>query len=374
MSEARMAVPFAASSPDPEVPEQAQRRKFSAEEKKRILEDVDRATGHGGIGAVLRREGIYSSTLRLAEGADAAVHKAFSQKRVPQTRRNPLAGENEKLRRQNQCLQEELEKAHIVIDVQKKVAKLLGRPLPEIPEHGEVIMTALDQLRPLVGVKQASQALSVPRATWYRRRRRRLSPGPVAARRHSPRALSENEQSAVLACLHEERFQDCSPAQVYAALLDEGQFHCSIRTMYRLLETHGESRERRDQLTHPPYQKPELLATQANQLWSWDITKLRGPVKWTTYHLYVILDVFSRYVVGWMIAHHESSELAKRLIQQSRRSQNIAPGQLTVHADRGSSMKSKPVALLLADLGVVKTHSRPHVSDDIRIRKASSAL
>ena len=127
-------------------------------------------------------------------------------------------------------------------------------------------MTALDQLRPLVGVKQACQALSVPRATWYRRRRRRLSPWPVAARRHSPRALSENEQSAVLACLHEERFQDCSPAQVYAALLDEGRFHCSIRTMYRLLETHGESRERRDQLTHPPYQKPELLATQANQL------------------------------------------------------------------------------------------------------------
>ena len=225
-------------------------------------------------------------------------------------------------------------------------------------------MTALDQLRPLVGVKQACQALSVPRATWYRRRRRRLSPWPVAARRHSPRALSENEQSAVLACLHEERFQDCSPAQVYAALLDEGRFYCSIRTMYRLLETHGESRERRDQLTHPPYQKPELLATQANQLWSWDITKLRGPVKWTAYHLYVILDVFSRYVVGWMIAHRESSELAKRLIQHSCHSQNIAPGQLTVHADRGSSMKSKPVALLLADLGVIKTHSRPHVSDD----------
>ena len=134
--------------------------------------------------------------------------------------------------------------------------------------------------------------------------------------------------------------------------------------MYRLLETHGESRERRDQLTHPPYQKPELLATAANQLWSWDITKLRGPVKWTCYHLYVILDVFSRYVVGWMIAYRESAELAKRLIEHTCRAQTIAPGQLTVHADRGSSMKSKPVALLLADLGVTKTHSRPHVSDD----------
>ena len=168
----------------------------------------------------------------------------------------------------------------------------------------------------------------------------------------------------MLTCLHEDRFQDSSPAQVYAALLDEGQFHCSIRTMYRLLEARGESRERREQLTHPPHQKPELLATQANQLWSWDITKLRGPAKWTCYHLYVILDVFSRFVVGWMIAYRESAELAKRLIDHSCRKQLIAPDQLTIHADRGSSMKSKPVALLMADLGVTKTHSRPHVSDD----------
>ena len=229
-------------------------------------------------------------------------------------------------------------------------------------------MTTLDQLRPLIGMKRACQALSVPRATWYRRWKRRglfpAAPPSVQHQRHSARALSDGEQSSVLACLHEERFQDCSPAQVYAALLDEGRFHCSIRTMYRLLETHGESRERRDQLTHPPYQKPELLATAANQLWSWDITKLRGPVKWTCYHLYVILDVFSRYVVGWMIAYRESAELAKRLIDHACRAQLIAPGQLTVHADRGPSMKSKPVALLMADLGVTKTHSRPHVSDD----------
>ena len=229
-------------------------------------------------------------------------------------------------------------------------------------------MTAVDQLRPLVGAKQACHALSVPRASWYRRRRRRLSPPPEPSSekgpRCSPRALTEAEQQAVLACLHEERFQDCSPAQVYAALLDEGRFHCSIRTMYRLLETRGESRERRDQRTHPPYQKPELLATQPNQLWSWDITKLRGPAKWTVFHLYVILDVFSRYVVGWMIAYRESAELAKRLIEHSCDKQLIESGQLTIHADRGSSMKSKPVALLLADLGVTKTHSRPHVSDD----------
>ena len=212
------------------------------------------------------------------------------------------------------------------------------------------------------GGRPACQALAVPRATWYRRRRRRFSAPPVAAQRHAARSLSESEQSTVLACLHEERFQDCSPAQVYAALLDEGRFHCSIRTMYRLLEVHGESRERRDQLTHPPYQKPELVATAANQLWSWDITKLRGPAKWTFYSLYVILDVFSRFVVGWMIAYRESAELAKRLIEHTCRKQNISPGQLTVHADRGSSMKSKPVDL--ADLGVLKTHSRPHVCDD----------
>jgi putative transposase len=223
-------------------------------------------------------------------------------------------------------------------------------------------MAALSRISALVGMKRACQALAIPRATVYLRRKR--APSLETAKRRSWRALGDHERSAVLECLHGERFQDCSPAQVYAALLDEGCYHCSIRTMYRLLETCGESRERRDQLTHPPYQKPELLATSANQLWSWDITKLRGPVKWTFYYLYVILDVFSRYVVGWMIAYRESSELARRLIEHTCRKQQIAPGQLTIHADRGSSMKSKPVALLLSDLGVVKTHSRPHVCDD----------
>jgi putative transposase len=168
----------------------------------------------------------------------------------------------------------------------------------------------------------------------------------------------------VLACLHQERFQDRSPSAVYATLLDEGQYHCSIRTMYRLLERRGESRERRDQLTHPAYQKPELLATAPNQLWSWDITKLLGPAKWTYFYLYVILDVFSRYVVGWMVAPRESAELAKRLIEDTCEKQHIQPGQLTIHADRGFVMTSKSVAFLLADLGVTKTHSRPYVSDD----------
>jgi len=168
----------------------------------------------------------------------------------------------------------------------------------------------------------------------------------------------------VLGHLHSERFQDRSPAEVYATLLDEGRYFCAIRTMYRILEEAGESRERRDQLTHPPYTKPELLATGPNQLWSWDITKLLGPAKWTYFYLYVILDVFSRYVVGWMVADREGKELAKHFIAATYKKQGILPGQLTLHADRGSSMKSKPVAFLLADLGVTKTHSRPHVSDD----------
>ena len=134
--------------------------------------------------------------------------------------------------------------------------------------------------------------------------------------------------------------------------------------MYRILAEQGEVRERRNQLRHPNYRKPELLAEAPNQVWSWDITKLRGPVKWTYYYLFVILDIFSRYVTGWMLAHRESAELARRLIVESCRKQGIEPGQLTIHADRGSSMRSKSVALLLADLGVTKTHSRPHVSND----------
>ena len=225
-------------------------------------------------------------------------------------------------------------------------------------------MIAAEELSLKVGVQRACQDLSIPRSGVYRRRRHRLSPAPVGATRSSARRLKDHERSAVLACLHEERFQDCSPAQVYASLLDDGRYHCSIRTMYRLLDAEGENRERRDQLIHPPYRKPELLATGPNQLWSWDITKLRGPVKWSYYYLYVILDVFSRYVTGWMIAYRETAGLAKQLIGHSCKKQKILPGQLTIHADRGSSMTSKSLALLLADLGVVRTHSRPHVSDD----------
>jgi putative transposase len=168
----------------------------------------------------------------------------------------------------------------------------------------------------------------------------------------------------VLEQLHTPRFVDLAPGEVYATLLDEGRYLCSERTMYRVLAAHAEVRERRAQLRHPSYAAPELLARRPNELWSWDITKLLGPAKWTYFYLYVMLDVFSRYVVGWMVAHRESATLAEQFIRETCARQAIAPEQLTVHADRGSAMTSKPVAMLLADLGVTKTHGRPHVSND----------
>jgi putative transposase len=169
----------------------------------------------------------------------------------------------------------------------------------------------------------------------------------------------------VLDELHSERFVDASPAQVWATLLDEGRYLASERTMYRLLAArHGGVRERHDQLTHPPYAAPELLAERPNEVWSWDISKLKGPAKWTYYYLYVILDVFSRYAVGWTVAHRESGPVAEALIAQAIEQQQIRRDQLTVHADRGPAMRSKPVAFLLADLGVAKTHNRPYTSTD----------
>ena len=226
-------------------------------------------------------------------------------------------------------------------------------------------MIACRELLPEVGTAAACRSLAVPRATFYRRRRVELEGVSVPQSwPKPPRALTTEERRNVLEVLHADRFVDQAPAEVYASLLDEGKYLCSIRTMYRILAEEGEVRERRNQARHPQYQAPELLATAPNQVWSWDITKLLGPVKWSYFYLYVILDIFSRYVVGWMIAPQESARLAERLIGDTCRKQGIQPGQLTIHADRGSSMTSKPVALLLADLGITRTHSRPHVSDD----------
>lgn len=222
-------------------------------------------------------------------------------------------------------------------------------------------MNAVHEVAPEVGIAAACEAFAVPRASYYRSQ---LPPRALEPRPSPPRALSIEERQDVLDTLHCERFVDKAPAEVWATLLDERNYLCSIRTMYRILDDAKEVRERRNQLRHPVYTKPELLAEAPKQVWSWDITKLLGPAKWTYFYLYVILDIFSRYVVGWMVADSESASLASELIAETCAKQGIAPGQLTIHADRGSSMKSKTVALLLSDLGVTKTHSRPHVSDD----------
>ena len=169
----------------------------------------------------------------------------------------------------------------------------------------------------------------------------------------------------MLSTLHEEEHADLAPAAVFAKMLDErGEYLCSARTMYRILAAAGEVHERRNQLVHPEYKKPELLATGPNQVWSWDITKLLGPVKWTYFYLYVVLDIFSRYVVGWMVAERETAAHAQRLIIETCAKHGIAPGSLTLHQDRGAPMRAKTFAQTLADLGLTKTHSRPHVSDD----------
>ena len=211
----------------------------------------------------------------------------------------------------------------------------------------------------------ACAGLGVSRATVYRGRTRLSAPPAVAHPRPRPaRALTGSQQQAVLDLLHAPRFADQAPAEIYATLLDEGVYRCSIRTMYRLLDANGEVRERRQQLRHPVYQKPELLAEKPNEVWSWDITKLMGPTKWTYYYLYVVLDIYSRRVVGWRVADAESATLFKPLFDEAIANHNVPPGQLTLHADRGGPMKAKATAFLLADLGVTRSHNRPHTSND----------
>jgi putative transposase len=233
--------------------------------------------------------------------------------------------------------------------------------------------TAITELAPAIGVRAACDAAGAAQAGYYRRSPAPPRQAPVPQHdRAQPRALTQAERQAILGQLHSDRFADVSPAEVWATLLDEGVYLGSISTFYRLLRAAGESRERRAQATHPAKVKPELVATTPNAVWSWDITKLHGPAKWTYYYLYVIVDIFSRYVTGWMVASRESAGLAEVLIRQTCARQGIGRGQLTIHADRGSSMTSKPVAFLLADLGVTQSHSRPHVSDDNPYSEAQS--
>ena len=228
-----------------------------------------------------------------------------------------------------------------------------------------MIDEAVDQLSKVVSKGAALSALGVDRATWYRRHRCSAPPPkPERVAVPQPRALSVVERKQIRATLESDEFIDEAPATVYAKLLDQGVYLGSVSTMYRVLREHDEVRERRRQATHPAHKKPELIATKPNEIWSWDITKLHGPEKWSYYYLYVILDIYSRYVTGWMLARAELAELSKRLMDESIASQGVPSGQLTLRSDRGSPMIAKPVAHLLADLGVTKSHSRPHVSND----------
>jgi putative transposase len=208
------------------------------------------------------------------------------------------------------------------------------------------------------------QSIGIARASLYRRRQPARPAVPVSDPRPSPRALGPAERQVILDALHSERFVDQSPAEVHATLLEEQTYLGSVRTMYRVLADAKEVRERRDQARHPVYTKPELVATAPTQIWSWDITKLKGPAKYVYFSLYVILDLFSRYVVGWMVAGHESARLAQRLIEATCVKQGIGPHQLTIHADRGAPMRSKLVAELFSDLSIDASHSRPRVSND----------
>ena len=236
------------------------------------------------------------------------------------------------------------------------------------------MMSAVHELAPVLGTVAACAVVGLWRGAPARRRAQASAQArhdafvgphrPRAPRPRPPLALDAAEHQRVLDTLNSERFADTAPAAVHAMLLDEGVYLGSVRTMYRVLGAHGASRERRNQRVHPPYTKPELLAQAPNQVWSWDITKLKGPAKWTCFHLYVILDIFSRLVVGWLIAEHEDADLAQQLIADSVARHDIEPGTLTLHADRGTSMRSKPVAALLVDLDITKSHSRPYVSDD----------
>jgi len=233
------------------------------------------------------------------------------------------------------------------------------------------MQAAVAEVAPRLGVTKACRVLGVPRSSYYRARQARTAAPlpssraaapPSAAR--SPRALSHGERAHIRTVLNSARFVDCAPREVYASLLDEGIYLGSWSTMYRVLRETAAVTRRRDRVRRGAYTKPELLATQPNQLWSWDITKLKGPTTWSYYYLYVILDVYSRYVVGWLIAERETAELAEAFIAETCAKEGIAPNQLTRHADRGSAMTSTCVAHLLADLGVTKTHSRPQVSND----------
>lgn len=222
----------------------------------------------------------------------------------------------------------------------------------------------VDELSPKIGTKKACYGFAIPRSSYYYWKNPTSKPILCKERKLPDFTYTPTERKEILNVMNSDIHMNRTPYEIYASQLDAGEYLCSVRTMYRILDENDQVKERRKVRRSNNYRKPELLSTRANQVWSWDITKLKGPEKWTYFYLYVIIDIFSRFVVGWMAAYRELSSLAKQLIEESCRKQNIEPGQLTIHADRGSSMKSKPVAFLLSDLGVTKSHSRPYVSND----------
>lgn len=343
--------------PDPEVVATPTRRRFTAEDTLRIRNVADACTAVGSLGALLRAEGLYASTLTTwrRQRTEGVLSALTPQKRGRKASvRHPLRAENETLRKENARLATQLKQAELMIDVQKKVSEIRGLPLETPEEGGRAGWPPRGHCPRRAALSQPVTPSASPGPGSIVGRDLRRCPPRVRA---PPRTVSSEERHAVLATLHSDRFIDTAPAAVYATLLDEGRYHCSIRTLYRILDEQAEVKERRNQLRHPVYQKPELLATAPNQVWSWDITKLLGPVKGSSCYLSVILDIFSRDVVGWMIAPAEPAGLAQRLIKDPCEKQQIGTGPLPLHADRGSSMTSKPVAWLLADLGGIKTHS-----------------
>ena len=322
-----------ASDPDPEVPAKVERRRFPPAYRLRILKEVDACKRPGEVGALLRREGLYSSLLtNWRRQREAGALQAMRGRRRGPTPR-PVDPRVKQLEAENRRLQRKLQRAETIITLPKKSCRDPEDP-PEAPRHRrDRLMRAIAAVTTPGETAALCHSVGLARASFYRRRRPTPSLPPPPSRAPSPRALAADERQAMLDTLHSERFVDQSPAEVHATLLEEQTYLGSVRTLYRVLAEAHEVRERRAQARHPVYTKPELVATGPNQVWSWDITKLKGPIPYLYYSLYVILDLFSRYVVGWMVARHENAHLAE-LIAATCLKQGIAPQQLTIHADR----------------------------------------
>ena len=356
---------------NPEISDRPRRRTFTAAEKLRILKEADQAAGSGATGALLRRHGLYSSALgewrRQREGGNPGrpdTGEAWAEI-APGQSAGHRTGLCAKGKRPAPAPSGAGRGNH---RRPKKLADLLGSvggDRSRVRSLKHALTEGLASAMPVKGTVSATcAALGLSRASLQRSTKRQSRPPTAPLSRPSPaRALPAGSRQTVLDLLRSPRFADLAPAEIYATLLDEGVYHCSVSTMYRLLAANNEVLVRRKQLRHPIYTKPELLAVCPSEVWSWDITKLKGPAKWTYFYLYVIIDIFSRRVVGWCVAD-ASANLFKALFDDTIAKHQVPPGQLTLHADRGSPMKAKATAFLLADLGVTKSHSWPHTSND----------